>query len=449
MSVLTVAGRILENKFSYVVATFIGLSIGIWLPGLGKPLGAVGEIFLHILQLCVTPIVITSIALGIANFMVFKSKISSARVLIVGILVVVLSGFLGVGSALWMEPGKGVDLSTNPVLMEMIEHSSQEAKSLGDPVEAKISTGFLNLLSESIPSNIFESLTSNKLMQIVVFSLILGIGLGKFLESESHLMHMTRQLKVLFYELFEWFIRIFPLALICLLAKEGSLIGLDQIIAMGNFIARFYILFGVIAVLALLIIKFKTKASFRHTFSIMLDPVLIGFVTQNGTNAIPSSILSLRQFNYNQDLVQLVVPLGTIIGRFGYIMYFGFCTIFALQIYGISLGVNEYTFLALIIAMAGLSSAGQEEISLALAALVLVLNPIGIPLEGILPLLAVVDLFISPFRTSLTVLVNCAAISLMSSPQGPLLSLDEIEAKDLAEGGSDLVPVMEGAHHKA
>ncbi len=431
MSISSVASRILDNKLSFVVASIIGTAIGLWFPEAGHTLGMLGEVFLHILELCLMPIVITSIALSIAHFMNVKSDLSSGRVVFVLIGALMLCSFIGTGVALLTETGKNLDFSSNIALTEMIDKSSMQAKGLNDPVESKLTSGFMHLLLESIPKNIFESLSGNKLLQIVVLSIVLGIGMGKFLESDSLLIVITRQIKNLFYELFEWFLKLFPIALMLLLAHQVSILGLDPIIAMGSFIGKFYLVVAGISILALSIIKFNTKASWGQVMNIMFEPILIAIVTQNSSNTIPPSVIALRRFNYNVDLVQLLVPIGAIIGRFGFILYFGFSIVFALGVYGIDLSVTQYVLVSLIIALAGIATAGQEEVTIAMASLIVILTPMGIPLEGVLPLLFAIDLFIDPFRTALTVQVNCAAITSMAKPGGRLLSRDEVEHKDL------------------
>lgn len=431
MSIGSVVSKILSNKLSFVVAAILGSALGLYFPGAGETAGAIGEVFVHILELCLMPIVITSIALSIARFINIKSRLSSHRVVFVLFFALIGCSFFGSGIALLTEPGKHLDFSSSNTLAEMIDKSSLQARGLNDPVESKLTNGFLHLIIESIPKNIFESLSGNKLLQIVVFSIVLGIGMGKFLTPDSLLITMTGQIRNLFYELFEWFLKLFPIALMFLLAQQVSLLGIDPIIAMGNFISKFYLVVVIMSFIALFIIKVNVKATWMQTINIMFEPVLIAMVTQNSSNTIPPSVIALRRFNYNLDLVQLLAPVGAIIGRFGFILYFGFCVVFALQLYGIDLSVTQYILLSLIIALAGIASAGQEEITIAMASLLIVLTPIGIPLEGILPLLLAIDLFIDPFRTALTVQVNCAAITSMDKPQGPILSRMEVEKMDL------------------
>ncbi|MBP6985654.1 MAG: cation:dicarboxylase symporter family transporter [Alphaproteobacteria bacterium] len=426
-----IAYRILNNKLSYVAGSLIGIFLGLKFPSLGKPFGELSHMFLNLLQLCLLPIIVTSIGLSVAHFMVVKAKISSLRVMTILMLTLFLCSVIGSGAAYLTSPGKDLDFSGSADLKERIENSSRHAKSLNDPVESKLEQGILDIVVGAIPSNMFESLTANRLLQIVFFSMILGIGLGKFAASESELMKVTKQVRVVFYDLFEWFLTFFPIVLVFLLTYEVSQVGYEPLLAMGRFIGIFYLLSMVVILLSLMIIKSNTRATWRQTLSIMFNPVLIALATQNSNNTIPPSIFALRRFNFNVDLTQLLVPLGSIIGRYGFIIYFGFIIVFALQVYGVDLSLTQYILVSFIITMASLASAGQDELTITMGFLLVILTPIGIPLEGVLPLLFAIDLFIDPLRTALTVAINCAVVTTTDSPQGPLLSEAEVEKLQL------------------
>lgn len=424
--------RFLENKVTYLLAAILGALIGMMWPSIGHPLGEVAKIALHILQMCILPIVITSIAVSIAHFMRVKSSLNPWRVISTLVLAILLCGLIGTGGGLLTEPGNNLNFSSNEELQQMITKSTQEVKGMQDPVEERIVTGLAEMIQDFIPENIFQSLSSNRLLQIVVFSIILGFGLGKFMEEGAFLVHLIRQIRVLFTELFEWFLEYFPIVLVMLVAGQVSMLGPEPILAMGKFIAKFYLVILCVTVVSILWIKYNTRIRWRELFSIVSNPVIVAFVTQSSNNAIPPSIEALRRMNYDKELVHLMVPLGSILGRFGEIIYFGFCIIFALEIYGIDLTVNHFFLISLVTVMSGISSAGRDEVSLMLEALILTLAPMGIPLEGVLPLFLAIDLFIDPLRTATTTLVNLSAITAMAKPLGAPIAQEEFEKEELA-----------------
>jgi proton glutamate symport protein len=215
-------------------------------------------------------------------------------------------------------------------------------------------------------------------------------------------------------------------------AHDTAEIGPNTLVGMGSFLAKYFAGAGVMFIIATMVIKLRTRATFMQLFEIMRDPIIISLATQNTTAAIPSSIQSLQRFGYEKNLVQLLIPIGSIIARFGTVLYFGFCAVFALQLYGIQPGASEIVLLALITIFAGLATAGQTG-PLTMTALAVVLTPIGIPVSGILPMLLTIDALADPIRTLTNTYTNCAATSLIGKPIGPLLTIEQLERDETAE----------------
>ena len=135
---------------------------------------------------------------------------------------------------------------------------------------------------------------------------------------------------------------------------------------------------------------------------------------------------------YDENLVQLLVPLGAMIARFGNIMYFGFCAIFAFQLYGVEVGFIDFILISMISILAGWSTAAQAGI-LSLAGISFILEPAGIPITGILVILAAADIIIDPIRTVSVIHTNCAAIAWIGKPLGSVLSKQEVEQEEKIE----------------
>lgn len=416
MNLKHVIKQTLDNKLSFLGGAIIGIAIGLIQPSWGEPMGHVGDIFIDILKMCVMPIVIGSISLSIAHLLHRKITQRTNNIPLILLSIFLICSFIGTTSAILLQPGTNIDSSSSPHLKEVLDNSAQSTKSLDAPIELNLSSGFIELIFKAFPDNIFAALSTNNLLQIVVFSIIFGIALGRFSEHDAHIMYLTKQILEIFSNIFEEIIKFFPVILILLLAKEASVVGFDLIIAMGSFITKFYMAFIFLFILSTIVIKIRTKTSFYLTLKTMFNPNLIAFATRSSNASIPSSMNAMQSFNYDRSLIQLLIPLGSIIGRFGYILYFGFCTIFALQLYSIDLSLMDYILVIMITILAGISTTGQEEGTLALSSLAVVLAPIGIPIAGILPLLFAVDFFIDPFRTMTTVNTNCAALTLMGSP---------------------------------
>lgn len=431
--------RILDTALSYRVsflfAIGFGTLLGVYFPQYGKAAGELGDIYTNILKMCVLPIVVTSISLSVAHFMLKKLPHSVLRISLIMSMTLVACSLVGSGTALFLKPGVNIDPGTSEVVKELVESSSHKVMGLDEPLEERLTIGAVQFIMGAIPSNIFNALSSNSIFQVIIFALIFGFALGRFSEYDSHIMELMRQTLEVFTSLFETLIFYFPIILVMLLGRDIAEIGPNILITLGGFVTKFYVAVVILFTISTFIIVIRTGASIGTVLQLMRDPIIISLASGSSTASLPSSILSMQRFNYDENLVKLFIPLGAVVAQFGQILYFAFCTIFALQLYGIDLSVIQFATLILVIVLAGLSTAGQSG-ELSLNALAVVLTPIGIPLSGMLPLLHAVDPLVNPLRTLGIVYTNCAALTLIDKPQGGILSSEEVheisaeEAKD-------------------
>jgi proton glutamate symport protein len=433
MSLKTILKKTVENKLSFLAALVIGTLIGTYLPSFGKPLGDIGDLFVNILKMCVLPIVITSISLSIAHFMLSKINQSVVKILLIMSLALVVCSVIGAGTAHFLKPGSHIDPSRSEAVKKLVDDAAQTQLAIDEPLEVRLSSGTLEILLNVIPSNIFGALASNSILQIIIFSIIFGIALGSFSDKESHLINLIRQVLEIFTEIFEAIAHFFPLILMLLLARDIAEVGPDILITMGSFVAKFYVAVLILFIICSIIITVRTRTSYLQSFAIMQNPIIIALATQSSAAAIPPSITAMRRFNFDDNLIKLLIPLGSIIGRFGNILYFGFCAVFALQLYGIDLSPLQFVLVLGITIIAGIATAGQSG-ELSLSALAIVLTPVGIPITGILPLLQAVDTLVNPARTLSIVHTNCAALALITKPHGPPRSLEEVQSEEQEEG---------------
>lgn len=423
---------ILDSKLSFLAAVFIGLAIGLYLPNLSTSLGYISELFIDMMKMCVLPIVITSVTLSIAHFTSTFGNQKPLRITFVSLLTLMLCAAIGMLIAWIFEPGAHLDTTNSADLKAAVDKSALTIRGLYEPFESKVGTGALELILNLIPNNIFGALAKNSVLQIIVFAVIFGIALGKYSEVDAHIKLVIQQTLDVFTRIFNAISFIFPIILAFIVAHDVSKLGPETFVGMGPFITQYYIAVIVLFCITSIVMILHMRIGLRDWISIIREPVIIALATQSSTASIPPSIVAMKRFNYNPNLVQLLIPLGSIIGRYGNILYFGFCTMFAVQLYHVDLLLPDYILLLFLTILAGISTSGQSGI-LSLSALALVLTPVGIPYAGFSALLIAIDTVIDPARTLAIVHTNCAAVSLMSEPLGKPLSFEEIEDQLIEE----------------
>lgn len=424
--------KFLDSKIAFLWAVILGVLVGHFFPVASQPLGKIGDLFINFANMCVLPIIVTSISLSIAYLMKNQISESIKRIVSIFMFLTLISCLLGTGTATLFQTGKDLNPKGNEKLQHFIEEANKGVSPPHEVMEERLAKSTLELIIKAVPSNIFEALAKNNIFQIIIFSIVFGAALGMYLDTDAHLMHVIRQTLEVFSQIFEGIVYIFPLVFALMITRDYNELGSETAIGLGIFCLQFLCAALILFIISTIIIMVRTKTSLLQSLEIMRDPILIAFATQSTTAAIPPSIMSLKRFHYDENLVQLLVPLGAMIARFGNIMYFGFCAIFAFQLYGVEVGFIDFILISMISILAGWSTAAQAGI-LSLAGISFILEPAGIPITGILVILAAADIIIDPIRTVSVIHTNCAAIAWIGKPLGSVLSKQEVEQEEKIE----------------
>jgi hypothetical protein len=116
---------------------------------------------------------------------------------------------------------------------------------------------------------------------------------------------------------------------------------------------------------------------------------------------------------FDKTTVNLTLPLGMTLGRFGNVFYFAVAVFFVVQIYGMEPAAAQYAMIFLGVVFAGTATAGASGI-VTLSVISIVLSPLNLPVEAVLVIFMAIDPIIDPFRTFLLVYGNLSATTLIA-----------------------------------
>jgi proton glutamate symport protein len=414
-------GKVIKHPVTLLFSIGLGVVFGLYCKDLAIALGAIGDAYLSFFQMTVIPILITAIVSSLGKLMKDKSAQKYiVRILLVFAIVLALSAVLGTVFGLVGRPGSGLGEGTTNTLNKIIKTSNQDqnqemALKSAESDRSSSKGSLLDFLLHVIPSNIFSSLSSGRILEIVFFSIIFGIAVGFVRDDASaFLLDMAASLLESFQKLINWTMYGLPFGLFFLIGKQIAQVGAEIFLAMIKFIAIFYV--GGIAVFLICTVVIWIRSRERSLLKVLqalIDPIVISLATRNSFAALPSSISSLIRLRFNENTTNLVLPLGITILRIGNILYFAFSACFVAQIYGAALSAQSILLIVVGSLFAGTATAGSSGL-LTLPMLSIILDPLGLPVESILVVFMAIDSLIDPMRTFLIVYGNIAATSLIS-----------------------------------
>ncbi len=367
-------------------------------------LSIVTTLFLRLIKMIIAPLVFSTLVAGIAHM----GDVAAL-------------GRVGLRSLLWFIGASLVSLTLGLILV----HVFSPGVGLNLPLPpataaAGVETTGFNLddfVTHVVPASIFEAMSKNEILPIVIFSLFFGVALTAIGERGRPIVVGVESLVKVMLQVTDYVMRFAPLAVFTAVASALAERGPEIIATLGKFVASFYI--GLFALWALLIaVAFAVVGSrARHLVRYIRDPVVLAFSTASSEAAYPRTLEALDRFGVPPRIASFVLPLGYSFNLDGSMMYMTYASIFIAQAYGIHLSLGQQVTMLLVLMVTSKGMAGVPRASLVVLAATV--NMFGIPEAGILLILAV-DHFLDMGRSGTNVIGNAVASVVVARWEGTL-----------------------------
>ena len=403
----------LKNPWVIILGMVGGIMTGLFNKNIALKIAPLGDAFLSFLSMCVIPIMVTAIITSFGRL--FRAKEVSSllrRIMTVFLLGLLITSSIGIFAAVIGQPGLLEDQSLDKLGQVLIQY---EKGNPGENAGGQEPFGLNELLEMIVPANIFNALYEGENLQVLFFSIILGLTLGLLpSEKADQLLDFTEVIFKAFEKIIVLAMYALPLGLFCMLAGQIAQIGIEILKAMTKFIVIIHITGLALVLLGSAVISAAAKKPWLQTCRDLKEPLIIAFGTRNSYATMPSVFDALRdKFGLHQNLINLVVPLSIVICRYSMVMVFTIGAIFMAQLYNLQLGMDQYLFILLVSILAAIAGAGAPSVA-ALSMITIVLTPLGLPAGAAIVLLLAVNAIIDPMLTIINIHLTCAAAILIA-----------------------------------
>jgi len=356
-------------------------------------LDVIGQIFIASLRLVIVPLVFFSLVCGVVSIS-SSSRIGtiSLKTLSLYLLTTAIAISIALTFALLFQPGVGVDLALPSAFQ------STEAPSLKE------------VLINIFPTNPVAAMAEGNMLQIIVFSLLFGIALKSLGSSGDALKASFETINNVILSLVKMLIELAPYGIFALLFSLFAVQGFSMI---GDLAKYFFLL-----VFVLIFHAFFTYGSLLYLLA-QLSPLkffmkvrslaIFAFSTSSSSATMPITLDTVKnKLGVNSSIGSFTVPLGATINMDGTAIMQGIATVFISQAYNIDLTMVDYLMVILTATLASIGTAGVPGVGLIMLAMVL--EQVGLPVEGI-ALIIGVDRLLDMTRTAVNVcgdaMVSC------------------------------------------
>ncbi|MFQ8841768.1 MAG: dicarboxylate/amino acid:cation symporter [Clostridium fessum] len=313
----------------------------------------IGDLFIKLIKMIVVPLVffcIIDAALSLGD--IKKLRSIGVKTIIWFLATGGISATIGLILANIIKPGRGLQLGTAETAMEVKELP-----------------GIYQTLLDLIPSNPFQALTSGEMMQIIVFSLFLGFAIISIGKEAQQLCDIISLCSRTMFKVIDMILGIIPYGVFSLmtvaLAKYGvaifgpvlKFILTDYLACITMSIVGYSIFLSVIG-------KVNPMKFWRKAF----EPWMIAFSTCTSSAALPVSMeVAPKKMGVPRDIASFVLPLGCTAQMNGTCAYFGIVVLFAAQLYGVELSIQQQIMLVVQATFLSVGCAATPQIGLVIS----------------------------------------------------------------------------------
>jgi DAACS family dicarboxylate/amino acid:cation (Na+ or H+) symporter len=406
---LGAAGGILANTFARDSST-----LGWVVDNMAQP---VGQVFLRMLFMIVVPLVFTSIALGVAGLGDMKQVGRvGGKTFVIFLTTTALAATIGLTLANLIRPGEALDAAARAALLA--EYAPQAEASAA--VIAREGFGihsFVNI----VPRNPLDSASRGEMLSVIFFALAFGLALARLPQPvAAPVLRFLEGIGQAVEVMIGFAMKLAPIGVAGLIFAVTSRFGFDILRTLGLYVVMvlgglIFHQFGVLAFVAKFIAKIDPLTFFRRTRVLMVT----AFSTSSSNATLPTTIRTAEEeFGVPKGIAGFVLPLGATMNMNGTALFEGLTVLFLAQVFGIELGFGAQIVVVIMAVLTAIGAAGVPGGSIPL--LVMVLEMVGIPGEGIALILGV-DRILDMARTVPNVTGDLLASVIVARSEGAAL----------------------------
>ncbi len=265
------------------------------------------------------------------------------------------------------------------------------------------------------------------MLQVIFYSLILGLAIINVRKDVGGVEEVFSKASIILLSMVKLVMRFAPLGVFCLLSKVFYEFGGEVIVDLiGYFVTVLLVLLIHVLLVYGGMFYFVTRSNPFAFFYRIKSVLLVAFSTSSSSATMPFSLSTLRSYlgNHNST-ISFTIPVGATINMDGTAIMQGVATVFIAQLYGVDLSFNDYLT---VISMATLASVGAAGVpGVGIFTLTMVLQQVGLPIEGIAIIIGV-DRLLDMFRTAVNVAGDCVISVIVAHSKGKTYENDFVEA---------------------
>lgn len=389
-----------------LVSMALGAEVGYTFPDFAQHLNVLSKIFLKLVKTIIAPLIFATLVVGIAGHANLKQVGKMGlKAIIYFEIVTTLALFIGLAAINLSKAGEGITLKG------------------GEPsdIQAPPPQTWQDIILHIFPENIAKSVAEGQVLQIVVFSVLFGIGLAMLTEKKRQpMLAFAESLAETMFKFTNIIMYFAPVAVGAAIAYTIGHMGFGILLNLFQLLATLYVALLVFLLGVLLPVALLFRVPLRQFVRAIAEPVSIAFATTSSEAALPRAMEAMESIGVPRKVVAFVMPMGYSFNLDGSTLYLSLAAIFVAQAAGIPLSWDQQLLIVFTLMLTSKGIAGVPRASLVI--LMGTAASFGLPVEPIFIILGI-DELMDMARTSVNVIGNCLATAVIARWEGEMVDL--------------------------
>ncbi|WP_179777926.1 cation:dicarboxylate symporter family transporter [Amycolatopsis endophytica] len=338
-----------------IAAVVLGVAVGLIFPDFGKSLAWLGNGFVNLIKMMISPIIFCTIVLGIGS-VAKAAKVGKVGLMAIGYFLVMSTFALAIGLIVGnlLHPGAGLHLDPSTI------EKAQEQASKGS------SEGTTDFVLGIIPTSLVSSFTEGSVLQTLLVALLAGFALQKMGPAGKPILRGIEHIQKLVFRILGMIMWAAPVGAFGAIAAVVGATGWSALKSLAVVMIGFYVTCVLFVTIVLgAILWLGARVNVFSLLRYLAREFLLIVSTSSSESALPRLIAKMEHLGVSKPVVGITVPTGYSFNLDGTAIYLTMATLFIATAQGSPLALGEQISLLVFMIIASKGAAGVSGAGLA------------------------------------------------------------------------------------
>ncbi|WP_025691230.1 cation:dicarboxylate symporter family transporter [Paenibacillus zanthoxyli] len=336
--------------FQIMMSIVLGILVGYIWPTFGIALKPLGDGFIKLIKMIISPLVFVVVVLGIAKVGNVKTvgRIGGKALLYFEI-VTTFALIIGMLVANVMNPGSGMHVNPDSLSTDAVTKVTKNSE-LPHGTEF-----FMNI----IPDSVVSAFATNTMLQVLLVSCLFGFALVRVGGKTSEvLIDLLEHISHVIFQIMGFIMKLTAIATFGAMAFTVSQYGMQTLLAFGKLFLAMTVACLLFLLVLAVIMRVFVGISLWRAIMLVREEIVFSFATGSTEAVMPQIMTKLEKAGCDRSVVGLVVPTGYSFNLDGASIYLSLALVFLAQATGVELGIYEQIVLLAVLLLTSKGMAG-------------------------------------------------------------------------------------------